>query len=69
MRGVEPLTSALRTQRSAKLSYIPKISFKFGVLISESGKMQISDINEFTCDFQLETSNSKLFINYQLKFS
>ena len=23
MRGVEPLTSALRTQRSAKLSYIP----------------------------------------------
>jgi hypothetical protein len=24
MRGVEPLTSALRTQRSAKLSYIPK---------------------------------------------
>ena len=24
MRGVEPLTSALRTQRSAKLSYIPE---------------------------------------------
>ena len=38
MRGVEPLTSALRTQRSAKLSYIPRMkaslklkvpSFKF----------------------------------------
>ena len=26
MRGVEPLTSALRTQRSAKLSYIPKLN-------------------------------------------
>lgn len=28
MRGVEPLTSALRTQRSAKLSYIPVLNFK-----------------------------------------
>jgi hypothetical protein len=28
MRRVELLTSALRTQRSAKLSYIPVLNFK-----------------------------------------
>ena len=30
-RGVEPLTSALRTLRSAKLSYCPKSDFEFQI--------------------------------------
>ena len=34
-RGVEPLTSALRTRRSAKLSYCPTRSHILGIAVEE----------------------------------
>gem|GEM_PF-2809882 len=34
-RGVEPLTSALRTRRSAKLSYCPTRSHILGIVVEQ----------------------------------
>ena len=34
-RGIEPLTSALRTRRSAKLSYCPTRSHILGIVIEQ----------------------------------
>src|SRR5204863_6782523 len=63
-RGIEPLTSALRTRRSAKLSYCPTRSAILGVVVesvkdrSWRARRQIT-LPDVFCFYRLEVAKKK----------